>query len=75
MVKNGRKCITYIYYIIKQLLTYVSVDVECYFISLSAILNLPYVGGAGLLLRTGGPNNWVNIDMEYSIIVTNVSRV
>ena len=29
MVKNGRKCITYIYYIIKQLLTYVSVDMEC----------------------------------------------
>ena len=28
--KNGRKCITYIYYIIKQLLTYVSVDMECY---------------------------------------------
>ena len=32
-------------------------------------------GRAGLLLRTGGPNNWVNIDMEYSIIVINVSRV
>ena len=30
MVKNGRKCITYIYYIIKQLLTSVSVDMECY---------------------------------------------
>ena len=45
------------------------------FISLSVILNFPYVGGAGLLLRTGGPNNWVNIDMEYSIIVINVSRV
>ena len=30
MVLNGRKCITYIYYIIKQLLTYVSVDMECY---------------------------------------------
>ena len=30
MVKNGRKCITYIYHIIKQLLTYVSVDMECY---------------------------------------------
>ena len=29
MVQNGRKCITYIYYIIKQLLTYVSVDMEC----------------------------------------------
>ena len=29
MVQNGRKCITYIYYIIKQL-TYVSVDMECY---------------------------------------------
>ena len=26
MVQNGRKYITYIYYIIKQLLTYVSVD-------------------------------------------------
>ena len=33
------------------------------------------IGGAGLLLRTGGPNNWVNIDIEYSIIVINVSRV
>ena len=30
MVQNGLKCITYIYYIIKQLLTYVSVDMECY---------------------------------------------
>ena len=30
MVQNGRKYITYIYYIIKQLLTYVSVDMECY---------------------------------------------
>ena len=30
MVQNGRECITYIYYIIKQLLTYVSVDMECY---------------------------------------------
>ena len=30
MVLNGRKCITYIYYIIEQLLTYVSVDIECY---------------------------------------------
>ena len=30
MVQNGRKCITYMYYIIKQLLTYVSVDMECY---------------------------------------------
>ena len=30
MVENGRKCITYIYFIIKQLLTYVSVDMECY---------------------------------------------
>ena len=30
MVQNGRKCITYICYIIKQLLTYVSVDMECY---------------------------------------------
>ena len=28
--QNGRKCITYIYYIIKQLLTYVSVDMECH---------------------------------------------
>ena len=27
------------------------------------------------LLSTGGPDNWVNIDMEYSIIVINVSRV
>ena len=41
------------------------------FISLSAIPNLPYVGGAGLLLRTVGPNFWVNIDIEYSIIVIN----
>ena len=39
------------------------------FISLHAIPNFPYVGGARLLLRTGGPNDWVNIDMEYSIIV------
>ena len=30
MVQNGSKCITYIYYIIKQLLTYVSVDMEYY---------------------------------------------
>ena len=30
MVQNGRKCITYIYYIMKQLLTYVSEDMECY---------------------------------------------
>ena len=28
MVQNGRKCITYIYYIIKQLLTCVSIDME-----------------------------------------------
>ena len=30
IVQNGRKYIIYIYYIIKQLLTYVSVDMECY---------------------------------------------
>ena len=30
MVQNGRKRITYIYYVIKQLLTYVSVDIESY---------------------------------------------
>ena len=30
MVQNRKKCITYIYYKIKQLLTYVSVDIECY---------------------------------------------
>ena len=30
MVQNVRKCITYICFIIKQLLTYVSVDMECY---------------------------------------------
>ena len=30
MVQNGRKCISYIYYMIKQLLTYVSVDMQCY---------------------------------------------
>ena len=30
IVQNGRKCITYIYYIIKQLLIYVSVEMECY---------------------------------------------
>ena len=30
MIQIGSKCITYIYYIIKQLLTYVSVDMECY---------------------------------------------
>ena len=30
MVYNDRKCITYIYFIIKQLLTYVSVDMEFY---------------------------------------------
>ena len=29
IVQNGRKYITYIYYIIKQLLTYVSIDMEC----------------------------------------------
>ena len=28
MVQNGRKCITYIYYVIKQLSTYVLVDME-----------------------------------------------
>ena len=30
IVYNDRNCITYIYFIIKQLLTYVSVDMECY---------------------------------------------
>ena len=30
MVQNGRKCLPYIYYIIKQLLTYVFIDMECY---------------------------------------------
>ena len=30
IVLNDRKSITYIYFIIKQLLTYVSVDMECY---------------------------------------------
>ena len=30
MVQNGRKCITYIYYITKQLLIYISVNMECY---------------------------------------------
>ena len=30
MVQNGRKCIKYIYHIIKQSLTYVSVDMERY---------------------------------------------
>ena len=30
IIQNGRKCITYIYYIIKQLLTYVEVGMECY---------------------------------------------
>ena len=30
MVQNDRKCITYIYFIIKQFYTYVSVDMECY---------------------------------------------
>ena len=29
MVQNGRKYITYINYVIKQLLTYVSVDMKC----------------------------------------------
>ena len=29
-VQNDRKCITHIYHKIKQLLTYVSVDMECY---------------------------------------------
>ena len=29
-VSNDRKCITYMYFIIKQLLNYVSVDMECY---------------------------------------------
>ena len=30
LVQNGRKCITYIYFVIKQVLTYVVVDMECY---------------------------------------------
>ena len=30
MVQNGKKCITQNYYIIKQILTYVSVDMEFY---------------------------------------------
>ena len=30
MVQNGTKCITYIYYLIKQLLPYVEVDMEYY---------------------------------------------
>ena len=30
MVQKGRICITYNYYIIKQLLTYVSADMMCY---------------------------------------------
>ena len=30
MVLNGKKYITYIYYILKQLLRYVTVDMECY---------------------------------------------
>ena len=30
MVQNGRKCITYIYNIIKQFSTDVSVDMKCY---------------------------------------------
>ena len=30
MFQNGRKSIAYIYYIIKQLLAYVSVDMTCY---------------------------------------------
>ena len=36
-----------------------------------AIPNFLCVGGAGLLLRNGGPNDWVNTDMEYSINVIN----
>ena len=30
IVQNGRECITNIYYIIKQLLTYVLLDMKCY---------------------------------------------
>ena len=30
MVQNGKKCITHNYYIIKQMLTYASVDMEYY---------------------------------------------
>ena len=30
MVQNDGVCITYIYYIIKQLFSYVSFDMECY---------------------------------------------
>ena len=30
MVKNGRNCMTYYYFMIKQLLTYISVDMKCY---------------------------------------------
>ena len=30
MVQNSRKCITYIYYVIKQLLACDSEDMECY---------------------------------------------
>ena len=30
MVQNDRKSVTYFYCIMKQLLTYVSVDMECY---------------------------------------------
>ena len=43
-VQNGRKCITYIYYIIKQLLTYVTVDMECYWIvNLTILISAPRV--------------------------------
>ena len=30
LVQNGRKCITYIYFVIKKVLTYVPIDMECY---------------------------------------------
>ena len=39
------------------------------FISLYAIPNFSNVGETGLLFRTCGPNDKVNIDMDYLIIV------
>ena len=30
LVQSGRKCITYIYFVIEQVLAYVPIDMECY---------------------------------------------
>ena len=55
MVWNGRKCITYIYHIIKQLLAYVSVDMECYWTVNSIILTSAQHWPIKLLLLNNTP--------------------